>query len=96
MSQPLKFCPSYGKATIKNARFCDNYSIRFYSSGLSTSGLEASVAIRSTRPADDTSADPSDVPTALKSINLAIVATNVGLSFINSYLVKTTIKRVST
>jgi hypothetical protein len=95
MSQPLKFCPSYSKATIKNAWFYGNYSIRFYSSGPSTSKLEVSVAIRSTRPTNNTSADPSNVPTALKSINLTIVATNAGLLFINSYLAKTTIERVS-
>jgi hypothetical protein len=96
MSQPLKFCPSYSKATIKDARFYSNYSIRFYSSSPSTSRLKASVAIRFTRPTNNTSADSSNVPTALKSINLTIVATNAGLSFINNYLAKTTIKRVST
>jgi hypothetical protein len=95
MSQPLKFCPSYSKATIKNAWFYGNYSIRFYSSGPSTSRLEVSIAIYSTRPASNTSTDPSDVPTALKLINLTVVATNAGLLFINSYLAKITIERVS-
>jgi hypothetical protein len=33
--------------------------------------------------------------TALKLINLIIVTTNIGLSFINSYLAKTTIEQVS-
>jgi hypothetical protein len=92
MSQPLKFCPSYGKATIKDARFYGDCGIRFYSSGPSTSGLEASVAVYSTRLANNTSADPSDVPTALKLINLAVVATDAGLLFINSYLAKTTVE----
>jgi hypothetical protein len=75
--------------------YYSNYSIRFYSSGLSTSGLEASVAIYSTRLANNISANPSDVSIALKLINLAIVAINAGLLFINSYLTKTTIERVS-
>jgi hypothetical protein len=92
MSQSLKFCSSCGKATIKDARFYSDYGIGFYSTGPSTSRLEASIAIRSTRPVNNTSADPSDVPTALKLINLAIVATNAGLSFINSYLAKTTVE----
>jgi hypothetical protein len=89
MSQSLKFCSSCGKATIKDARFYSDYGIGFYSTGPSTSRLEASIAIRL---ANNTSADPSDVPTALKLINLAIVATNAGLSFINSYLAKTTVE----
>jgi hypothetical protein len=96
MPPPLNFCPGYNKGTIKDARFCYSYSIRFNASGPSASRSEALVAVRSTRPANDTSVNPSDVPTALKSINLAIAAINTGLSFINNYLAKSTTEQVST
>jgi hypothetical protein len=36
------------------------------------------------------------VPTALKSINLTVAATDAGLLFINNYLAKSTAERVST
>ena len=96
MPPPLNFCPGYGKGTIKDARFCYSYSIRFDASGPSASGLEAPIAVRSTRPANNTGANSNDMPTALKSINLAAAATNAGLLFINNYLAKSTIERVST
>jgi hypothetical protein len=95
MPPPLNFYPGCGKGIIKDARFCYSYSIRFNASGPSAFGLEALIAVRSTRPANNISANPSNVPTALKSINLAIAAINAGLSFINNYLAKSTIERVS-
>jgi hypothetical protein len=95
MPLPLNFCPGYSKGTIKDTWFCYSYSIGFNASGPSASGLEAPVAVRSTCPINDTGANPNDVPTALKSINLIIAATNAGLSFINNYLAKSTIERVS-
>jgi hypothetical protein len=96
MPLPLNFCPGYDKGTIKDAWFYYSYSIRFNASGPSASGLEAPVAMRSTRPINNTSANSSNVPTALKLINLAIAATNAGLLFINNYLAKSTTERVST
>jgi hypothetical protein len=96
MPPPPNFCPGCGKGTIKDARFCCSYGIGFDASSPFASGLEAPVTVRSTRPADNTSANPSDVPTALKLINLAAAATNAGLLFINNYLAKSTIERVST
>jgi hypothetical protein len=90
MPLPLNFCPSYGKGIIKDAWFYYSYSIRFNTSGPSASGLEAPVAVRSTRPINNTGANSSDMPTTLKSINLATAATNAGLSFINNYLAKST------
>jgi hypothetical protein len=96
MPPPPNFYPDYSKGTIKDAWFYYSYSIRFDASGPSAFGLKAPVAMRSTRPTDDTSINPSDVPIALKSINLAIAATNMGLSFINNYLAKSTAERVST
>jgi hypothetical protein len=96
MPPPPNFCPGCGKGTVKDARFCCSCGIGFDASGPSASGLEAPVAVRSTRPADDTGANPSDVPTALKSINLAAAATDAGLSFMNNYLAKSTVERVST
>jgi hypothetical protein len=46
-------------------------------------------------PADDTSTNLSNVSTALKLINLAIAVIDAGLLFINNYLAKSTIERVS-
>ena len=96
MPPPLNFCPGCSKGTIKDTWFYYNCGIGFNASGPSASGLEAPIAVCSTRPTDNTSANPSDVPTALKSINVAIVATDAGLLFINNYLAKSTIERVST
>jgi hypothetical protein len=90
------FYPGYSKGIIKDAWFCYSYGIRFNISSPSTSRSEAPIAMRSTRSTDDTSANPSNMPTALKSINLTIAATNAGLLFINNYLAKSTIERVST
>jgi hypothetical protein len=95
MPLPPNFYPGYSKDIIKDAWFCYSYSIRFNTSGPFTSRLEAPVAVHSTHPANNTNANPSDMPIALKLINLAIVATNVGLLFINNYLAKSTIERVS-
>ena len=95
MPLPLNFYLGCSKGIIKDARFCYNYSIRFDASSPSASRLEAPIAMRSTRPTNNISANPSDVPIALKSINLAIAATNAGLLFINNYLAKSTIERVS-
>ena len=96
MPPPLNFCPGCGKGIIKDAWFCCTYGIGFDASSPSAFRLEALVAVRSTCPADNTGVNPSDVPIALKSINLAIAATDVGLLFINNYLAKSTIERVST
>jgi hypothetical protein len=96
MPLSLNFCPGYSKGTVKDTRFCYSCGIRFNTSGSSASGLKASVVVRSTYPADNTGANPSDVPTALKLINLTIAATDAGLLFINNYLAKSTIERVST
>jgi hypothetical protein len=96
MPLPLNFCPSYGKGIVKDARFYYSCGIGFNASGPSASGLEALVAVCFTRPANNTGINPSDVPTALKLINLAVAATNAGLLFINNYLAKSTAERVST
>ena len=96
MPSPLNFYSGYSKGTIKDAWFYCSCGIGFDASGPSASGLEAPVAVRSTRPTNDTGANPSDMPIALKSINLTAAATNAGLLFINNYLAKSTIERVST
>ena len=96
MPPPLNFCPGCGKGIIKDAWFCYSYSIRFNASGSSAFRLEAPIIICSTRLTNNTSINPSDIPIALKSINLAIAATNAGLLFINNYLAKSTIERIST
>ena len=96
MPLPLNFYPGYSKGTIKDAWFCCSCGIGFNASGPSASGLEAPITMRSTRPANDTGANPNNVPTALKSINLTIAATDAGLLFINNYLAKSTAERVST
>jgi hypothetical protein len=96
MPPPLNFSSGCNKGTVKDARFYYSYSIGFNISSPSTSRLKAPITIRSTRPANNTSANPSNVPTALKSINLTIAATNAGLLFINNYLAKSTIERVNT
>jgi hypothetical protein len=92
MPPPLNFCPGYSKGIVKDAWFCYSYNIRFNISGPFTSKLEASIAIRSTCPANNTNANPSDIPIILKSINLVIAAINTGLLFINNYLAKSTIE----
>ena len=96
MPPPLNFYPGCSKGTIKDAWFCCCYGIGFNASSPFTFGLEAPIAMRSTRSTNNISANPSNVPIALKSINLTIAATNAGLLFINNYLAKSTIKRVST
>jgi hypothetical protein len=96
MPPPLNFCPNYNKGIVKDTWFCYSYNIRFNTSGPSTSRLEAPITMRSTHPTNNISINPSDIPTTLKSINLTIATTNMGLSFINNYLAKSTIERVST
>jgi hypothetical protein len=51
--------------------------------------------MRSTRPINNISANPSNIPITLKLINLIIATTNAELLFINNYLAKSTIERVS-
>jgi hypothetical protein len=92
MPLPLNFYPGYSKGTVKDAWFCYSYGIGFNASGPSTSRLEASVAVCFTRPANDTSTNPSNVPITLKLINLIIATINTGLLFINNYLAKSTIE----
>jgi hypothetical protein len=96
MPLPLNFYPDYNKGTIKDAWFYYSCGIRFNASGSSAFRLEAPIAMCSTRPTNNTSVNPSDVPITLKLINLAIAAINMGLLFINNYLAKSTIERVST
>jgi hypothetical protein len=96
MPLPLNFCPGCGKGIIKDARFYYSCGIGFNTSGSSASGLEAPIAVYFTRPTNNTGTNSSDVPTALKLINLTIAATDAGLLFINNYLAKSTIERVST
>jgi hypothetical protein len=95
MPLPLNFYPGYSKGIIKDARFYYSYNIRFNANSLSTSGLKAPIAIYSTRPINNTSANSSNVPIVLKLINLIIAAINAGLLFINNYLTKSTIERIS-
>jgi hypothetical protein len=101
MSLLLKFCLEYGKGTNPDYSFCSGCGFYFNSGGSSSpstsSRLETNVAVRLARPIDNTGTNPSDVPTILKSIDLIILATasDIGLLFIGSYLIKTTIERVS-
>jgi hypothetical protein len=95
MPLPLNFCPGCGKGIVKDAWFCCSCGIGFNASGSSASGLEAPVAVCFTCPANDTGVNPSNVPIALKLINLAAAATDAGLLFMNNYLAKSTIERVS-
>jgi hypothetical protein len=101
MSLPLKFCLEYNKGTNPNYNFYSGCGFYFNSGGLSSpltsSRLETNVAMRPPRPINNTSINPSNVPTMLKLIDLTILTTtnNVGLLFISSYLTKTTIERVS-
>ena len=92
MPLPLNFYPNYNKGTIKDARFYYSYNIRFNTNSPSTFRLKAPIAVRSTRPINNTSINPNNIPIALKLINLTIAATNIGLSFINNYLAKSTIE----
>ena len=92
---PLNFYSSYSKGIIKDARFYYSYSIRFNTNSPSTFRLEALITMCSTRPNNNISVNPSDIPTTLKLINLIIAAINTGLLFINNYLTKSTIERVS-
>ena len=92
MPLPPNFYPGYNKGIIKDAWFYYSYNIRFNTSSSFTSKLEASIAMRSTCPANNTNANPSDIPTILKLINLVIAAINTGLLFINNYLAKSTIE----
>jgi hypothetical protein len=77
MPLPLNFYPSYSKGIIKDARFYYNYNIRFNISSPFTFRLEVPVAVHSTRPINNTSANSNNMPTALKSINLTIAATKI-------------------
>jgi hypothetical protein len=95
MPPPLNFYPGYSKGIVKDARFCYSYGIGFNASSPFTSRLEAPIAICSTRLTNNIGANFSNVPIVLKLINLAIAATNAGLLFINNYLAKSTIERVS-
>jgi hypothetical protein len=101
MSLAPKFCLEYGKGTNSNHSFYSGYGFYFNSGGPSSpstsSGLETNVAVRPARPINNTSTNPSNILTALKSINLTVLATtsDTGLLFISSYLTKTTIERVS-
>ena len=92
MPLPLNFYPNYNKGTIKDAWFYYSYSIRFNTNSPFTFRLKAPIAVCSTRPINNTSANPNNMPIALKSINLAIAAINTGLLFINNYLAKSTIE----
>ena len=92
MPLPLNFCPGYSKGTIKDAWFYYSCGIGFNASGPFAFGLEAPVAICFTRPINNISANPSNIPIALKLINLTIAAINAGLLFINNYLAKSTIE----
>jgi hypothetical protein len=96
MPLPLNFYLSYSKGIIKDTRFYYSYSIRFNASSPSAFRLKASIIMCSTRLINNTSTNSSNVSTALKLINLIIAATNTGLLFINNYLAKSTIERVST
>jgi hypothetical protein len=96
MPPPLNFYPNYNKGTIKDARFYYSYSIGFNANSPSAFRLKAPITMRSTRSTNNISANPSNVPIALKLINLIIAAINAGLLFINNYLAKSTIERVST
>jgi hypothetical protein len=101
MSLPPKFCLEYNKDTNPNYSFCSGYGFYFNSDGPSSpstsSGLETNIIIRPACPINNTSTNPSDMPTMLKLINLTALTTtsDVGLLFISSYLTKTTIERVS-
>jgi hypothetical protein len=95
MPLPLNFYPSYSKGIVKDAWFYYSYSIRFNASGPFASKLKALVVIYSTRLINNTSVNSSNVSIALKLINHIITATNTGLLFINNYLAKSTIERVS-
>jgi hypothetical protein len=96
MPLSLNFCPGYNKDIIKDTRFYYSYNIRFNVNSPSTSRLEVLIAIRFTRPINNTSINPSNIPTTLKLINLIIAIINAGLLFINNYLAKSTIEQVST
>ena len=95
MPIPLNFYPGYSKGIVKDTWFYYSYSIRFNTNSPSTFRLEALITMCSTRPTNNTSVNPSDMPTTLKLINLTIAAINAGLLFINNYLVKSIIERVS-
>ena len=95
MPPPLNFYSSYNKGTIKDARFYYSYNIGFNACDPSDSKLEAPITIHSTCPINNISANPSNVPIALKLINLIIAAINARLLFINNYLTKSTIERVN-
>jgi hypothetical protein len=96
MPLPLNFYPGCGKGTIKDTWFCYSCDIRFNASGSFAFRLEAPITVCSIRPTNNTSANPSNVPITLKLINLTIAATNMGLLFINNYLAKSILERVST
>ena len=92
MPLSLNFYSNYSKSTIKNTRFYYSYNIRFNASGPFTSRLKAPIAICFTRLINNTSVNLSNVPIALKLINLIIAAINIGLLFINNYLAKSIIE----
>jgi hypothetical protein len=61
MPLPLNFCPGYSKDIVKDAWFYYSYNIRFNTSSPFTSRLEAPIAICSTCPANNISANLSNV-----------------------------------
>jgi hypothetical protein len=96
MPLPLNFCPGYNKGIVKDARFCYSCGIGFDASGSFASRSEAPVAVCFICLANDIGANSSDVSIVLKLINLVIAVINTGLLFINNYLAKSTIERIST
>jgi hypothetical protein len=92
MPLSLNFCPGYNKDIIKDARFYYSYNIRFNISSPSAFRLEAPVAIYSIYPTNNIGVNSSNMPIALKLINLVIAVINTGLLFINNYLTKSTIE----
>jgi hypothetical protein len=91
----LNFCPSYNKGIIKDTWFYYSYNIRFNINSPFTFKLKAFITIYSICPANNISINLSNVPIILKLINLVIAAINTGLLFINNYLTKSTIERIS-
>jgi hypothetical protein len=96
MPLPPNFYSSYNKGIIKDTRFYYSYNIRFNINSPFAFKLEAPIAIYSTRPINNININPSNMPITLKLINLAIAAIDAGLLFINNYLAKSTIEKVST
>jgi hypothetical protein len=95
MPLSLNFYPGYNKGIIKDAWFYYSYNIRFNINSSFTSRLEVPITICSICPINNININLSNMPIVLKLINLAIAAINTGLLFINNYLAKNTIERVS-